>query len=147
MENSIVRTNNNLVELEKGDNKKIFVSLDLSKEENIDLLLESQDNEKVLKVNDHKGEVIECVGVYITRRENEDTNDDGEVFTRRDYTTLLFDKEGKIYVTGSNAFYQSLDFICTLKGWPSEANPVKIKFAEAPAKEVGHKYLRAVIVK
>lgn len=147
MENALAKANNQLLEVEKGDNKKIFVSLDLTKEENIDLLLASQDNENVLKINDHKNETIECIGVYITRRENEDTNDDGEVFTRRDYTTLLFDKDGKIYVTGSNAFYQSLDFICTLKGWPTEENPIKIKFAEAPAKEAGHKYLKAVIVK
>lgn len=144
---ALVKQNNAIQEFEKGDNKKIFVTFDLSKEENIDLLLESQDNDKVLKINEHKNEVIECIGAYITRRENEDTNDDGEVFTRRDYTTLLFAKDGKIYVTGSNAFYQSLDFICTLKGWPTRENPIKIKFAEAPAKEAGHKYLKAVIVK
>ena len=147
MENALVKANNQLLEVEKGDNKKIFVSLDLEKEENMDLLLATQDNENVLKINEHKNETIECIGVYITRRENEDTNEDGEVFTRRDYTTLLFDKDGKIYVTGSNAFYQSLDFICTVKGWPTEKNPIKIKFSEAPAKKDGHKYLKAVYVK
>ena len=92
MENALVKANNQLLEVEKGDNKKIFVSLDLEKEENMDLLLATQDNENVLKINEHKNETIECIGVYITRRENEDTNEDGEVFTRRDYTTLLFDK-------------------------------------------------------
>ena len=132
MENALVKANNQLLEVEKGDNKKIFVSLDLEKEENMDLLLATQDNENVLKINEHKNETIECIGVYITRR---------------DYTTLLFDKDGKIYVTGSNAFYQSLDFICTVKGWPTEKNPIKIKFSEAPAKKDGHKYLKAVYVK
>ena len=120
MENALVKANNQLLEVEKGDNKKIFVSLDLEKEENMDLLLATQDNENVLKINEHKNETIECIGVYNTRRENEDTNEDGEVFTRRDYTTLLFDKDGKIYVTGSNAFYQSLDFICTVNYLPMD---------------------------
>ena len=50
-------------------------------------------------------------------------------------------------MTGSNSFYSSLDFICTLKGYPTEEHPVKIKFSESDAEEKGHKYLKAVIVK
>ena len=146
MTNALVKQETNLMEVEKDDNKKIFFSLDLSKEENIDKLLETQDKEKVLYVKDHVGDVINCIGVYITRREFEDTNDDGEAFTRRKHVTFLFGDDGKIYVTGSNSFYSSLDFICSLKGYPTENAPKKIKIAEADAEAKGHKYLKAVIV-
>lgn len=146
-ENALVKSETNLMEVQKDDNKKIFLSLDLNKEENIDKLLASQDSENVLYVKDNVGKVINCIGVYITRREFEDTDDDGEVFTRKKHATLLFDADGSIYVTGSNSFFQSLDFICTLKGWPTEEHPMKIKFSESDAEEKGHKYLKAVIVK
>ena len=145
-ENALVKQTN-LMEVKKDDNKKIFFSLDLSKEENIDKLLASQDSENVKYVKDNVGKVITCVGVYITQREFEDTNEDGEVFTRKKHATLLFDDKGEIYVTGSNSFFSSLDFICTLKGYPTEEQPLKIKFSESDAEEKGHKYLKAVIVK
>ena len=144
--NALMKQETNLMEIEKEDNKKIFVSLDLSKEENVDKLLESQDKEKVQYVKDNIGKVINCIGVYITRREFEDTNDDGEAFTRRKHATLLFADDGAIYVTGSNSFYQSLDFICSLKGYPTEDAPKKIKFSESDAEVKGHKYLKAILV-
>ena len=39
-ENALVKQQTNLTEVKKDDNKKIFFSLDLSKEENIDLFKE-----------------------------------------------------------------------------------------------------------
>lgn len=145
--NALVKQENNLNEIVKEDNKKIFFSLDLSKEENIDKLLASQDSANVKFVKDNVGVTINCIGVYITRREVEDQNEEGEVYTRRKHVTLLFSDDGEIYVTGSNSFYSSLDFICSLKGYPTEEHPVKIKFSEMDAGEKGHKYLKAVIVK
>ncbi len=147
MENALVKQENQLMEVRKDENKKILFTLDLSKEENIDKLLASQDKENVLYVKDNVGKIINCIGVYITRRQFEDTNQDGEVINRKKHATLLFDTDGSIYVTGSNNFYNSLDFICTLKGWPSEDNPMKIKIVEDDAEEKGHKWLKAVIVK
>ena len=147
MENSLLKKETGLQEVQKEDNKKIFFSLDLSDEKNIDLLLASQDSENVKYVKDYIGTVINCVGIYITRREFEDTDEDGVVYTRKKHTTILFDDNNNIYVTGSNSFYQSLDFICTLKGYPTESNPVKIKFSETEAEAKGHKWLKAVIVR
>ena len=147
MENSLVKQDNGLREVQKEDNKKIFFSLDLNDEKNVDLLLASQDSENVKYVKDNIGKTINCVGIYITRREFEDTDEDGVVYNRKKHTTLLFDENGEIYVTGSNSFYQSLDFICTLKGYPTETNPVKIKFSETEAEAKGHKWLKAVVVK
>ena len=70
-ENALVKQQTNLTEVKKDDNKKIFFSLDLSKEENIDKLLASQDSENVKYIKDNVGKVINCIGVYITRREFE----------------------------------------------------------------------------
>ena len=147
MENSLLKKETGLQEVQKEDNKKIFFSLDLSNEKNVDLLLASQDSENVKYVKDNIGTVINCVGIYITRRKFEDTDEDGVVYSRKKYTTILFDDNNNIYVTGSNSFYQSLDFICTLKGYPTETNPVKIKFSETEAETKGHRWLKAVIVK
>ena len=146
MENALVKQENQPVEVRKDENKSILFTLDLNKEENIDLLLASQDKENTNYVKDNIGKIIECVGVYITRRCFEDVNQDGEVINRKKHVTLLFASDGSIYVTGSNNFYNSLDFICTLKGWPTEANPMKIKFVEIDAEEKGHKWIKAVVV-
>lgn len=147
MENSLVKQETVLQEVVKEDNKKIFFTLDLSDEKNIDLLLASQDNENVKYVKDNINKVINCIGIYITRREFEDTDENGVVYNRKKHTTILFDDEENIYVTGSNSFYQSLDFLCTLKGYPTEKNPMKIKFSETEAETKGHKWLKAVIVR
>ena len=50
-------------------------------------------------------------------------------------------------VTGSNAFFMSLQLICDFKGYPSKEMPIKIKIVQTDAKEKGHKYLKAVYVK
>ncbi len=147
MENALVKQENQLMEVRKDDNKKILFTLDLTKEENVDKLLASQDKENIKYVKDNVGKIINCIGVYITRRTFEDTNQDGEVINRKKHATLLFDADGSIYVTGSNNFYNSLDFICMLKGWPTEENPMKLKIVESDAEEKGHKWLKAVIVK
>ena len=147
MENALVKQENQPIEVRKDENKKILFTLDLTKEENIDKLLASQDKENVKYVKDNVGKIIDCIGVYVTQRTFEDVNQDGEVVNRKKHATLLFDKDGDIYVTGSNNFFNSLDFICTLKGWPTEENPMKIKFVESAPTEKGGKWLKAVIVK
>lgn len=145
MENALVLGANNL---QGGVSKKrVFTSLDMNKEENIDRIIGTQDSENMKYVKDFKGQVLEVVGVYITEREVEDTNDDGEVYTQLKHVTILFDKDGNQYVTGSNAFYTSLDLICSLKGYPTEEKPMKLKITETPAKEKGHTYLKCTVVK
>lgn len=143
MENALVLSEN---KLQGGvSNKRVFCSLDMSKEENIDKVISTQDSENMKYLKDMKGQVINCIGVYITEREVLDTNEEGEVITLLKHVTILFDDEGNQYVTGSNAFYQSLDLICTFKGYPTEEKPMKLKVVETPAKEKGHTYLKCTI--
>lgn len=146
MENALVIKQEN--QLQGGlANKRTFCSLDLNKEENVDKILATQDSENMKYLKDMKGQVINCIGVYITERESEDTNDEGEVFTRFNHVTILFDDAGNQYVTGSNAFYQSLDLICAFKGYPTEEKPIALKIVETPAKEKGHTYLKCTLAK
>lgn len=125
----------------------VLCTLNLQDEKDVDLLLSTQDNEDMLKIKDFVGQELELSGLYVREREIEDTNEEGEVITYFKHTTILFTTDGKMYVTGSNAFYMSLDLICTFKGYPTKENPLKIKIVETDAKEKGHKYLKAVIVK
>ena len=145
MENALMKSEN----IFKGGvaNKRVFCSLDLTKEENVDKIISTQDSENMRYLKDYKNQIIECVGVYITEREVEDTNEEGEVITYLKHVTILFDKEGNQYVTGSNAFYTSLDLICAFKGYPTEEKPMKLKIVETPAKEKGHSYLKCTIAK
>lgn len=145
MNNALVLSENNL----KGglSNKRVFTSLDMTKEENIDRILSTQDKENMLYIKDVKGQVLEVVGVYITERTVEDNNEEGEVFEYNKHVTIVFTKDGKQYVTGSNAFYNALDLICSLKGYPTEEKPFKLKIVEVPAKEQGHTYLSCSLVK
>lgn len=125
----------------------ILCTLNLQDEKDVDLLLSTQDNQDMEKVNDHVGEELELNGLYVREREVEDTNDEGEVVSYFKHTTILFTTDGKMYVTGSNAFFMSLDLICAFKGYPSKENPLKIKIVQTDAEVKGHKYLKAVIVK
>ena len=145
MENALVLGTNNLQGGIK--NKRVFTSLDMNKEENVDRIIGTQDSDNMKYVKDVKGQVLEVIGVFITEREVEDTNEDGEVFTMLKHITILFTKDGNQYVTGSNAFYQSLDLICNLKGYPTEDKPMKLKISETPAKEKSHSYLKCTIAK
>lgn len=144
MENALALQKN---ELQGGANKRSFCTLDMTKEENVDKILATQDSDSMKYVKDMKDQVISCIGIYITERESEDTNEDGEVYTRYSHVTILFDDKGNQYVTGSNAFYQSLDLICTFKGYPTEEKPLDLKIIEVPAKEKGHSYLKCTIAK
>lgn len=125
----------------------VLCTLNLNNEQDVDLLLSTQDNEDMEKVNDHVGEELEVNGLYVKEREVESTNEEGEVITYFKHTTILFTTDGKMYVTGSNAFFMSLELICTFKGYPTKENPLKIKVVQTDAQEKGHKYLKAVIVK
>ena len=55
---------------------------------------------------------------------------------------MLFDENGKSYVTGSNACYMSFADIVSVKGMPTRENPLKLIPIKVDAKEKGHSYLK-----
>ena len=83
MENAIMQ--NNLQSSLRGG---VFTTLNINDEHDADLLLATQDNEDMKKINDVVGNVLEVVGLFIKERKVEDTNNDGEVIF------LKYDCEG-----------------------------------------------------
>ena len=96
------------------DKKKLFNAL-----ESCDLLL-----------NDCVGQEIEIKDVYVEQREVID-DETGEVKTK--FRTILFDKTGQTYATGSYGIFNIIKKIFRIYGYPSMWNePLKVKVAKRP---------------
>lgn len=116
-------------------NKKMFCTMDLENKENMVSLYNSL-QECDVKLNDIKGSTIEVVNVFIEQKEvaerDEKTDEiiydeNGEVKTKTRFRTILFDSEGKTYVSAAYGIYNSLRQIIPIFGNPSEINPIKVK--------------------
>lgn len=129
-----------------GDKVKKATSLNLDNEQEMDMLLNGmQDCE--LKLNDYVDKEIEVVGFYATERDHESVNEStGEVVTYKKHTLMLFDVDGKSYVTGSNSCFLSFKDIITLKGAPTSEYHLFLKPIKVDAKEKGHSYLKLKLV-
>ena len=125
---------------------KKLTTLDINDENESTLLLNSmQDCE--FKLNDCVGKVIEIVGCYVTEREREEVNEEnGEIYIRKSHTLMLFDTDGKAYVTGSNSCFMSFKDIVSLKGLPTKENHLVVEPIKVPAKNKEHSYLKLKLV-
>ena len=151
MKNEEERKNELVVQEENtmfDSNVKSYTTLDIDDENQADLLLNAM-SDVDFKLNDCVGQVIECVGCYATEREVESVDENtGEVITRKKHTLILFDKDGKSYVTGSNACYNSFATICNIKRRkPTLENHMNFQVIKTSAKQAGHSYLRLKLVK
>lgn len=129
-----------------GDRIKKATSLNLEKEEEMDMLLNGmQDCEN--KLNDFADKELEIVGFYATERDVEGFNETtGEAVVYKKHTLMLFDVDGKGYVTGSNSCFLSFKDIITLKGAPTSEHHLFLKPIKVDAKEKGHSYLKLKLV-
>lgn len=129
-----------------GESKtKRITNLDLTDEENADMVLNAQ-TEADFKLNEEIGKEIEVIGCVLTETPVESVNEEtGEVVTRRKHSMCLFDKEGLSHVTGSNSCYMSFMQIIALKGMPTREKPLTLIPIKAPAQTQGHEYLRLKI--
>ena len=150
-ENALAVANNNSQELNTGlfegdTSVRKMTSLDLTSEEDTDLLLSSM--QKVdFKLNDVIDQEITCTGCYVVERPVESFNEEtGDVIVRKKHVLMIFDAEGKSYVTGSNACYMSFSDIVSLKGLPTKENPLTLMPIKVDAKEKGHSYLKLKLV-
>ena len=126
---------------------KKATSLDLTDEEQVDMLLNSMQDVDY-KLNEMIGKTIDVIGAYVVEREVDSVNEDtGEIITRKKHVLMLFDKNNKSYVTGSNACYMSYVDIVAIKGLPSKEKPLKLTPIKVDAKEKGHSYLKLKIAK
>ena len=149
-QNSLVTATNKLQSnLFEGDSAtKQLTTLDLTNEEQSDLLLNSMQNVDY-KINDVIGQSIEVVGCYITERDKENgiNEETGEVKFIKKHTLMLFDETGKSYVTGSNSCYYSFANIVAIKGMPTADNHLTLTPIKVNAKVSGHTYLKLQLAK
>lgn len=124
---------------------KKATSLDLTDEEQVDMLLNSMQDVDY-KLNEYIDKPINVIGAYVVEREVDTVNEDtGEVITRKKHVLMLFDQNQKSYVTGSNACYMSFVDIVAIKGMPTKEKPITLIPIKVDAKEKGHSYLKLKI--
>lgn len=95
------------------DKKELFNAL-----ESCDVLL-----------NDIVGTTIDVKDIYVEEREVVD-KETGEMKTK--FRTILFDKDGKTYATGSYGIYNVLKKIVGIYGLPTWKKPLQVKVAKRP---------------
>ena len=117
-------------------NKEMFCTMNLEEKENMVKLYNSL-QECDVKLNDIKGSVITIVDIFVEKKEvperDEKTDElivdeeSGEVKTKTKFRTILFDDEGKTYVSSAYGIYNSLRQIIPIFNNPSKDNPLKVK--------------------
>ena len=73
-------------------------------------------------------------------------DENGETVTRTKHILVLFDVNGKSYLTGSQMCYRAFSDITSINGLPSKENHVKFKPINISAEEKGHNFLSLVVV-
>lgn len=132
-ENSLITQDESIF---KSTNRETFCTMDLDDEDNKISLYNSLQGCDV-RLNDIKGTVLSVVEVFIEKKEvaerDEKTDEiiydeeTGEVKTKIKYRTILFDDEGKTYVSSAYGIYNSLRQIISIFGNPSKENIIKVK--------------------
>ena len=119
----------------QSKNKEMFCTMDLEEQENMVKLYNSL-QECDVKINDLKGSEIEVVDLFVEKKEvaerDEKTDEiiydeNGEVKTKTRFRTILFDKDGKTYVSAAYGVYNSLRQIIPIFGNPTKENPIVVK--------------------
>ena len=119
----------------QSKNKEMFCTMDLEEKENMIKLYNSL-QECDVKINDLKGSEIEVVDLFVEKKEvaerDEKTDEiifdeNGEVKTKTRFRTILFDKDGKTYVSAAYGVYNSLRQIIPIFGNPTKENPIVVK--------------------
>ena len=119
----------------QSKHKEMFCTMDLEEKENMVKLYNSL-QECDVKINDLKGSEIEVVDLFVEKKEvaerDEKTDEiiydeNGEVKTKTRFRTILFDKDGKTYVSAAYGVYNSLRQIIPIFGNPTKENPIVVK--------------------
>ena len=149
-ERSLIVTQSQEIKTDAFDNSRIKrrTSLNMNDDEQMDMFIESM-SDVDMKLNDCVNQEIVCIGATINEYPQDTTNEEtGELIKRYKHTLILYDEDGKTYVTGSSACYQSFCIIATLKGMPSKENPIKLMPIKKPSKDdPTHNYLKIKLVK
>ena len=131
MENQNVNVNENKGELTLfgGNKQNVYCSKVAESEKEKKELFNALESCDAL-LNDCVGQEIEIKDIYVEEKQVID-DETGEVKTK--YRTILFDKSGQTYATGSYGIYNVLKKIVQIYGLPeSWEKPLKVKVAKRP---------------
>lgn len=93
-------------------------------------------------INDCVGEVIDIKDFYIEEYDKADETT-GELKTK--YRTIIFDKDGKSYATGSYGIYNSIKKLIMVYGYPTYTDEVKVKISKKKTKN-GNQSLSLILM-
>lgn len=98
----------------EGNTKNMYCSKKIENEEDKKQMFNALEKCDI-KLNDIVGEIITIKDIYIEENEIID-KETGEI--KNKYRTILFDENGKTYVTGSYGIYNVLKKLVTIYGTP-----------------------------
>ena len=128
MENQNVNENKGELTLFSGIKQNIYCSKVAESEKEKKELFNALESCDAL-LNDCIGQEIEIQDIYV--EEKQVIDETGEAKTK--YRTILFDKSGQTYATGSYGIYNVLKKVVQIYGLPeSWEKPLKVKVAKRP---------------
>ena len=119
----------NEITLFTGVKNNMYCSISAETEESKKQLFNALETCDAL-LNDCVGQEIELKDIYVEERQvvNEET---GEL--KNKYRTILFDKNGQTYATGSYGIYNIIRKIVSIYGLPTTwEKPIKVKVSKRP---------------
>ena len=129
MENQNLNENKGELTLFSGIKQNVYCSKITESEEDKKKLFNALESCDVL-LNDCIGQEIEIKDIYVEEKQVVDEAT-GELKTK--FRTILFDKSGQTYATGSYGIYNVLKKIVQIYGLPTNwEKPLKVKVAKRP---------------
>mgnify|MGYP003571274932 CR=1 FL=1 len=139
MKNELMINNNeNFLQEEQ---KRVYSSKSMKTIEDKKELFNALEECDVL-INDCVGETIDIKDFYIEEYDKTD-EDTGEIKTK--YRTIIFDKDGKSYATGSYGIYNSIKKLIMVYGYPTYTDEVKVKISKKKTKN-GNQSLSLILM-
>ena len=116
--------------------RECFTSVNLNSEESRIDLFNATENSDVL-LNDIVGQTITINDIYIEKYPIKEVDEEtGEVtFDGVKYRTILFDKDGKTYATGSYGIYNVIRKMLDLLGIEVIKSGLKVEVVKVPIKD------------
>lgn len=127
---------NNLAIVNEDVSRKVGTTMNLDSKESRVKLYNGTENADVL-INDIVGKTIDVQDVYIEAIPKEEIDEKtGEVRTTTKYRTILFDKKGTTYATGSYGIYNSIVKLVNMFGEDLlHAEGLKVEVVKVPTKD------------
>lgn len=127
---------NNLAIVNEDVSRKVGTTMNLDSKESRVKLYNGTENADVL-INDIVGKTIDVQDVYIEAIPKEEVDEKtGEVRTTTKYRTILFDKKGTTYATGSYGIYNSIVKLVNMFGEDLlHTEGLKVEVVKVPTKD------------